>query len=213
MSRVVRGCVGGLLLALAVACVAGFRGVGLADRAYADQSAAWQRGTVPVAAATPGLDQRVWESLLGLGARAQAMRAYARYRVVLAERIPGTLYPQTQARFDLVERLGGLRSALSLRDRAAVDVVVGAVLTDGAKTAGEQRRAQLERAAAAFRRALAADPENDAAKLGLEVLLQRDARERRRASVRPLSTAGKTPRKEVDPKGPVAPTGAEGEGF
>jgi hypothetical protein len=201
------------LLGVALMCALGVRGVGLAERSYAEQSAAWQRGAAPRARSAPGLDLRLGESLLGLHARAEAQRAYERYRTGLADVIPGTQYPQTQARFDLVARLTELRPSLGRVDRAAVDVVVGAVLTDSAKTAGEQRAAQLERAREAFRLALATDPENDAAKLGLEVLLQRDAQERQRGSARPSSTAGRRPQKQQDPKGPVAPTQAEGQGF
>ena len=201
------------LLGVALVCALGLRAVGLAERSYAEQSAAWQRGASPRAHSSPGLDLRLGESLLGLRARAEAQRAYERYRAGLVDVIPGTQYPQTQARFDLVARLSELRPSLGRADRAAVDVVLGAVLTDSAKTAGEQRSAQLQRALEAFRRAVSTDPQNDSAKLGLEVLLQRDTQQKREASARPSSTAGRRPHAQQDPKGPVAPTQAEGQGF
>ena len=211
--RWLRALWGVALLGVALLCAVAFRGVALAERSYTEQSAAWQRGAAPRSVSEPGLDLQLGETLLGLHARAEAQRAYERYRQGLADVIPGTRYPQTQARFDLVARLTELRSSLGERDQAALDVVLGAVLTDSAKTAGEQRRTQLQRALDSFRRALSADPDNDSAKLGLEVLLQRDVQQKQKASAKPSSTAGRKPLKQQDPKGPVAPTQAEGQGF
>lgn len=199
-----------LVLASLVAVVS--RGVGTAERRFGEAAAEWQRGLAPGAVSEPGVATRMGERLLGISGRADVQRAYDRYRLGLGDVIEGTVYPQTQARFRVVETLRSLRSALSAEDRARVDVAIGAILAEGAKNAGTQRAAQLDRAAESFRRALDTDPGNEDAKVDLEVLL-RSARDKAGVRGRPSPSSGRRPQKQQDPKGPVAPTEAEGAGF
>jgi hypothetical protein len=189
-----------------------FRGVGSAQDDYRDAAAPWQRGLAPTEVREPGTAARLGEHLLGIAARADVQRAYGRYQLGLGDVIEGTVYPQTQARYRAVLALRSLRSSLDPRDRARVDVAIGAILADGAKTAGTQRATQLARAADSFRRALDSDPENDDAKVDLEVLL-RSVPDKAGIRGRPSPSSGRQPQKQQDPKGPVAPTEAEGAGF
>lgn len=200
-----------LLMAAAV-CVVAARGVEIAARGFAETTAAWQRGVAPAEVTQPGVAVRLGERLLAIAARSDVQRAYGRYRLGLGDVIEGTVYPQTQARFRAVEALRALRPSLAAEDRARVDVAIGAILAEGAKTAGSQRTVQLERAAASFRRALDADPGNHDAKVDLEILL-RSAKERAGVRGRPSPSSGRPPQQQQDPKGPVAPTANEGAGF
>jgi hypothetical protein len=200
------------LLVLASLFVVVSRGVGTAEQRFGEAAVEWQRGLAPGGVAEPGVATRMGERLLGISGRADVQRAYGRYRLGLGDVIEGTVYPQTQARFRAVETLRSLRSSLAAKDRARVDVAIGAILAEGAKNAGTQRAAQLDRAAESFRRALDTDAGNEDAKVDLEVLL-RSARDRAGVRGRPSPSAGRRPQKQQDPKGPVAPTEAEGAGF
>jgi hypothetical protein len=200
------------LLIFAALCAVIFRGVGSAEDDFRDSAAPWQRGLAPPEVTEPGAAARFGEHLLGIAARADVQRAYGRYQLGLGDVIEGTVYPQTQARYRTVQALRSLRSSLARQDRARVDVAIGAILAEGAKTAGTQRATQLDRAASSFRRALDTDPENDEAKVDLEVLL-RSVRDKAGIRGRPSPSSGRTPQRQQDPKGPVAPTEDEGAGF
>ena len=102
------------------------------DRAYARAQAVWQRASCRRDGG-PGLGVRAGETILGLSARAEVQRAYERLPRRARRVIPGTTYPQTQARFDVVARLSRLRPSLGRADRAALDVVLGVVLADSAR--------------------------------------------------------------------------------
>jgi hypothetical protein len=200
------------LLGFAVVCALAFRGVGVAERTFAAGGAEWQRGLLPERVSEPDLIARAGERLLGIDARADVQRTYERYRLGLGDVIEGTVYPQTQARFRAVESLRALRESLGVEDRARVDVAIGAMLAEGARSSGSQRGVQLVRAAEAFRRALQLDPASSAAKVNLEALL-RVERERVSPRGRPSPTSGRQQQNQQDPKGPVAPTEDEGSGF
>jgi hypothetical protein len=207
-----RVAVGIALLVLASLFAVVSRGVGTAEQRFGAAAAEWQRGLAPGGVSEPGVATRIGERLLGISGRADVQRAYGSYRLGLGDVIEGTVYPQTQARFRAVETLRALRSSLAAKDRARVDVVIGAILAEGAKNAGTQRAAQLDRAAESFRLALDTDPANEDAKVDLEVLL-RSARERAGVRGKPSPSSGRRPQKQQDPKGPVAPTEDEGAGF
>ncbi len=207
-----RAVVGVVLLLLALLCLVVARGVRAAERAYVDRQAAWQRAVDPEPVAQPPVAQRLGESLLGVSARAETQRVYERYRAGLADVIEGTAYPQTRARFTAVDALAALRDDLAPADRAVVDTVIGTILVDGAKSAGARKREELRKAEDAFRRALDVDPGNPTAKLDLEVLLQRTS-SRSSSRSRAASPSGRRPKGQQDPKGPVAPVQAEGQGF
>ena len=214
MSRraLVRAAAGVLLLALAVAAVAVARGTADAATAFRDSQAVWQQGTVPVPVRSPGLTQRIGETLLGIRVRSDVLRAYERYRAGLADVIPGTTYPQTRARFEAIETLRGLRASVGgERDRAAVDVFLGVVLAGSASGTGPQRQAQLDSALAAITRAAAEDPSNATAKLDLEVLLR--AQSPSKASSSRSGSATKQRQPPESARNPTAPARAEGNGF
>ena len=105
----------------------------------------------------------------------------------------------------------GRRSRVG-RDRSAVDVVLGVILTDSASTAGPQREQVQKSALAAFVRAIREDPANAAAKLDLEVLLQATA-PRTKSRPRPSRPTDRKPRGNENPRNPTAPARAEGTGF
>ncbi len=90
--------------------------------------------------------------------------------------------------------------------------MIGTILVDGARSAGARKREELRKAEDSFRRALEADPGNLTAKLDLEVLLQR-ASSRASSRSRAATPSGRRPKGQEDPKGPVAPVQAEGQGF
>ena len=208
--RVVVGVVA-LLLALGTAVLA--RGTADAADGFRGRQAVWQRGMDPTPASPPGVATSIGETLLGIHARSDVLRAYQSYRAGLANVIPGTTYPQTQARFDAVARLQHLRPSLrNASDRASADVVLGVILADGASSAGQQRGSQLALALAAFARAAREDPTKDAAKLDLEVLLRATARTSKQ-NPRPTGTPGQRRQGDENPRNPTAPAQAEGNGF
>ena len=202
-----------LLLTLALGSVLLARGTADAASAFRAQQAVWQRGLQPAPPGSPGSARRAGESVLGIRARADVLRAYQAYRAGLADVIEGTAYPQTRARFEAIKELERLRASLrGGSDRAAVDVVLGVILTDAASSAGPQRQAQLRDALAVFARAVREDPANATAKLDLEVLLGATApRAKSRAS--PSGSAGRQRQRDENPRNPTAPARAEGEGF
>ena len=212
-SRWLRAGVGVLAVALALAAATLARGTAEAARGFRAHQAVWQRGIVPAPARAPGLSVRVGEGLLGIGARSDVLRAYQSYRAGLADVIPGTTYPQTQARFEAVQRLQRLRASLSSdRDRASTDIVLGVVLADGAASAGQQREGQLGLAVDAFARAVREDPANATAKLDLEVLLRATAPHSRQ-NPRPKGTPARRRPSHENPRNPTAPAPSEGNGF
>jgi hypothetical protein len=165
---------GAALLALAVVTGSLAHGVGQAGDGVGTLQAAWQRGTVPDAPAPVGRLQASGERLLGIAARNDVLRAYARYRAGLAEVIPGTLYPQTQARWDAIAALSRLRENVDdPPDRASVDLVLGRIQAAAAAAAGPttQRKTLRDNAITSFRHAVREDPSNADAKHDLEVLL------------------------------------------
>ncbi len=204
---------GMLLLACAAGSVFLARGTSDAARAFREQQAEWQRGLAPTPASSPGRGQRAGEAILGISARSDVLRAYRNYRAGLANVIPGTVYPQTRARFEAIKNLERLRGSLaSNSDRSAVDVVLGVILTDAASSAGPQRKNVQKSALAAFERAVREDPRNAAAKLDLEVLLQA-ASPRTKSRLRPSRPGERKPRSNENPRNPTAPARAEGTGF
>jgi hypothetical protein len=212
-ARLLRVAAGVFLLALAVAAAFVAHGVGQAASAFHDVQAEWQRGVAPTPPADPGRAQRLGEVVLGVDGRSDVLRAYQRYRVGVADVIPGTRYPQTRARYEAVNTLRRLRGSLGPADRASADVALGVVYTAGAAEAGEQRAAQTRLALDAFRRAVLEDPANATAKLDLEVLLRSEAA-RTRASARSSPGIARNPRqRQQDPRGPTAPSRAEGTGY
>lgn len=207
-----RALLGVLALALAVVTATLARGTADAATSFRGRQAVWQRTLAPEQAQEPGLAERAGETLLGIGARSDVLRAYEEYRAGLADVIPGTTYPQARARFQVVQRLLRLRASLAATDRASVDIVLGVVLSDGAAGAGQQRQKQLELALAAFERAARGDPTNATAKLDLEVLLRATApRPKQDASA--SGTPGKKRQEDANPRNPTAPAREEGTGF
>jgi hypothetical protein len=140
------------------------------------------------------------------------LRTYQDYRAGLADVIPGTVYPQTRARFEAVKELRRLRSSLGSRhDRAAVDVVLGTIYAASADDSGEQRAVQTRHAIDRFRQAAVADPENATAKLDLEVMLRAEInRTDSRATARGSPSRRGRPQ---NPRGPTAPARSEGTGY
>lgn len=202
-----------LLLTLAAGAVVLARGTVDAAGAFRGQQAEWQRGLEPVVAPAPGVVQRTGETLLGITARSDVLRAYANYRAGVADVIEGTSYPQTRARFEAIESLRRLRASLrSGPDRASADVVLGVVLAEAARSAGPQRELQLRDALAAFARAAREDPANATAKLDLEVLLQATAPSTK-SRARPSSSAGPRRQNSENSRNPTAPATADGDGF
>ncbi len=173
-SSLVRLAAGTLLLVVAVGAALVAQGVAQAERAARDTRAAWQPGTAPKPPASRGRLQTAGELLLGISARSDLQRAYIAYRAGLADVIPGTMYPQTQARWQAIATIGRIRGSLgSDRDRASADAVVGRVLAESAAAAGPttQRRTLRDNAITALRRAVLGDPASAASKHDLEVLL------------------------------------------
>jgi hypothetical protein len=210
--RIARAALGALLLLLAAAALAAARGTADAAGSFHDGLAQWQRGTQPAPPAEPGRTERLGETLLGIRARADLERIYARYQAGLADVIPGTTYPQTRARYEAIKSLRQLRGSLAPgRDRAAADVLLAAVLVGSAEGAGAQGTAQLDDAVAALTRAATEDPAGETAKLDLEVLLRARSPSKSQAS-RSGSTT-KQRRQNQAPRGPTAPTQSEGNGF
>ncbi len=170
----VRLTAGVLLIVVAVGAAMLARGVAQAERADRDTRAAWQPGTAPRPPAPPGWLQTAGERGLGISARSELQRAYIAYRAGLADVIPGTMYPQTQARYQVIAAIGRIRGSLrSDRDRASADAVLGRVFAESATAAGPttQRRALRDNAVRALRRAVLGDPTSAASKHDLEVLL------------------------------------------
>lgn len=203
-----------LVLALGLAFVA--HGVAEARSAFGHLQAQWQRGLAEAPATAPGRAQRVGEALLGIGARSDLLRAYQDYRAGTADVIPGTVYPQTRARWEAIGRLRNLTKALSTsEDRASANVVLGAIFAAGVATPGEQRAVETNEAIAAFTRAVLEDPANATAKLDLEVELRTEL-DRERASARARagsSSASRRRQRQQDPRGPAIPAQAEGSGY
>lgn len=199
-----------LLLAVFTATLA--RGTADAASGFRERQAAWQRSVVPARAREPGPAVRAGEAILGIRARSDVQRAYQDYRAGLADVIPGTTYPQAQARFEAGQRLSRLRNSLGSADRASVDVVLGVVLTDGAASAGQQGRQQLALALASFERAARGDPTNATAKLDLEMLLRATARRPKR-DASASATPGKKRQQDANPRNPTAQARGEGNGF
>ena len=168
-----RAIAGLLLIVLAFGAAVLSRDVDRAGREFRGLQAA-QRSPAGEAPETAGRLQEAAESLLGIRAQSEVMRAYIDYRARLASVIQGTVYPQTQARWNAITTLGRLRPSLgSAHDRAAVDVALGLVLASSAAASGPttQRQALQRNAIAAFRRGVLEDPANVQAKYDLEVLL------------------------------------------
>ncbi len=208
-----RVALGLLLLALAAGSVFLARGTADAAGAFREHQAEWQRGLEPQPTASPGVAQRAGETILGIGARSDVLRAYQNYRAGLADVIEGTAYPQTRARFEAIETLERLRASLrSGSDRARADIALGVILTDAAAGAGPQRETLQRNALAAFARAVREDPANATAKLDLEVLLQATA-PRAKSQARPSGSATRRRQSDENPQNPTAPAPAEGEGF
>lgn len=210
-----RVAVGLLLLVLAIGLAFVSQGVVEADSAFQHLQAEWQRGVAEEPVATPGPAQRAGEVVLGVRARSDLLRAYQDYRAGLADVIQGTVYPQTQARWDAIGRIRDLRSSLSTNeDRAAADVVLGVIFVTGASTAGQQRTVQTKNAIDAFRRAVLEDPANTVAKLDLELLLRSQLeRDQASAQARASSSPSRRRQRQQDPRGPTIPTQAEGSGY
>jgi hypothetical protein len=206
-----------LLLTLAVGTAFIAEGVGRAATAFRHSQATWQRGLAGPPAQAPGPAQRLGEALLGIEGRSDVLRAYQDYRAGLANVIPGTVYPQTQARWEALASLRRLRPSLPrAEDRASVDVVLGVIFTAGSATSGQQRGMQTRYAIQAFQRAVREDPANTAAKLDLEVVLRSELdkeKTRARAQARPSTSPPNRRRKaQQDPRGP-APPRSQGDGY
>jgi hypothetical protein len=208
-----RAALGALLLALAAGAVVAARGTAAAEVSFRHSQADWQQGVLPTPPASPGLAQRTGETLLGIRARSDVLRAYERYRAGLADVIPGTTDPQTRARYELIQALRGLRGSLaSARDRAGVDVVLAVVLADSAGAAGPQQQAQLASAVATLARAATEDPAGATAKLDLEVLLHAMTPPSKPRPTR-SGSATKQRQPKPNPRNPTAPARVEGHGF
>ena len=168
-------------------------------------------------AEAPGAAQRLGEVLLGIDGRSDVLRAYQDYRAGLADVIPGTVYPQTQARWEALAALRRLRPSLpTAKDRASADVVMGVIFTAGASSSGKQRGTQMGYAIQAFQRAVREDPANATAKLDLELELRSELdrdKARDRAQARPSTSPPSRRRKpQQDPRGPTPPRAA-GTGY
>jgi hypothetical protein len=200
---------GAALIVLAIVTALLAHGVAVAERETDTLQARWERETMPEVPAPVGRLQAAGERMLGVATRNDVLRAYDRYRAGLADVIPGTLYPQTQARWDALATLGRLRDDLhDPRDRAATDVVIGRIQAAAAIASGPttQRKALQDNAIASFRRAVHEDPANADAKHDLEVLLaQAGAVETRtQRSGRAPATNGRpasSPRSQVEGSG------------
>jgi hypothetical protein len=194
------------LLALAVVCALLARGVDQAGREW-EALQAFGQG-VPSATADPGTLAVAGERLLGVHARTELLRAWRDYRLGLANVIPGTTYPQTQARWNAIAAVTRLRSSLEPRDRAAADVLLGRVYAAAAAASGPttQRVALRDSAIAAMRRAVLGDPSSAEAKHDLETLLA----EAGAAGARSQGSA----RRPADGKPAAVPrAGVEGSGY
>jgi hypothetical protein len=196
---------GVLLLGLAVVALLLAHGV---DQAGRELQALHAAPVASTPAVEPGVLQEAGERLLGGHARSELLRAYRSYRAGLADVIPGTTHPQTQARWNAIAAITRLRPSLDAADRAAADVVLGRVYASAAVGAGPttQRAAMRDSAIAAFRRAVLGDTSNAAAKHDLELLLA----EAGAAEARARSTSGRrtsdgkpaaVPRSEVEGSG------------
>jgi len=208
MSRgaTIRVVAGMLLLVVAVVAVLLARGI---DQAGREAGALRVVPEVPVAPPEPGVLQLAGERVLGVRAANDLQRAYRAYRAGLADVIPGTTHPQTQARWNLIAAVTRLRPSLGERDRAAADVVLGRVYAAAAAAAGPttQRVALRDSAIASFRRAVLGDPSNAVAKHDLELLLA----EAGAAEARARSGSG---RRTSDGKPAIVPRSeVEGSGY
>jgi hypothetical protein len=207
---------GGLaLLALALILAFAFRGVGEARASFGQLQAEWQRGLRPTAAAPPGRAQRLGEALLGVRARSDLLRAYRDFEAGIGNVIPGTVYPQTSARFDAITRFRDLRAALtSDRDRASADIVLGAIFAAGISTPGEQHAVQTSDAIDSFTRAVLEDPTNATAKLDLEIELRSELDKQKASSqARATGSPSRRRQRQQDPRGPSIQTQTQGEGY
>lgn len=211
----VRIAVGLLLLALGVGLAFVSQGVAEADSAFRHVQAEWQRGLAVEPAASPGPAQRAGEVLLGIRARSELLRAYQDYSAGLANVIQGTVFPQTQARWEAIGRVRSLRSSLATdEDRASADVLLGVIFATGVSTPGQQRAVQTNDAIDAFRRAVLEDPANATAKLDLEVMLRSELdRDRASAQARASSSPSRRRQRQQDPRGPTIPSQVEGSGY
>ncbi len=170
----VRPAAGVVLIVVAVGAALLTRGVAQAERAHRDTQAAWQPGSAPKAPPPASWLQTAGERMLGTRARSELQRAYIAYRAGLADVIPGTTYPQTQARWQAIAAIDRIRGSLgSDRDRASADAMLGRVLAESATAAGPttQRQTLHDNAIAALRSAVLGDPASAASKHDLEVLL------------------------------------------
>jgi hypothetical protein len=190
-----RAAAGVLLLLAALAAALISRGVAEAERAFRGEQASWQRGVVARPLAPAGTTQRLGAKLLGVEARTDLLRAYSAYRSALRNVIPGTVYPQTQARFDAIRTIEGLRSSLARgHDRAQADVVLGLTYEASASAAGSRRLGLLGNATRAFAAAVREDGSNAEAKYGLERLLAMERRARADRRSRTGSGSGRKDR-------------------
>jgi hypothetical protein len=185
-----RAAAGIALILAGVAAALLARGAGEASRAFGAEQAHWQRPSVVAPSAPAGPLERAVAALLGTRARTEIMRAYSAYRRALADVVPGAVYPQTQARFDLIRVVTRLRPSLGARDGSRADVVLGSVYAASAAAAGPRRLGLLRDATAALRRAVLEDPANAEAKADLERLLTAAASRRAQRDRRSRSTSG-----------------------
>jgi hypothetical protein len=206
------GRVGAGLLALALAVAAALlaRGVAEAARETNGLQAHWQRGLAAQEQEPPGRLQSAAERLLGVRARNELVRAYLDYRQALASVIEGTLYPQTQARWNAISAIGRLRGSLATaQDRSAADTTLGAVYASSATASGpgRQRQGLLRDAIRAFTRAVVEDPDNAKAKHDLEVLLAAAAQAQAAARKRNLGRQDQERRPTPSPHAQPVGTG------
>ena len=203
-----RALAGVVLLALAVGAAVLSNGVADAAHAFRETQARWQRGVAADPPEGAGAAQALGEHLLGVRARSELMRAYLDYRFGVASVIEGTLYPQTQARWNAISTIRRLRPSLTrAEDRAAADVTLGAVYAASAtaSTPGAQRQTLVRYAVDSLSRAVLEDPANVEAKYDLELLLagaaQARAEARRRNAGRQDQKGKSTPTPHSEPAG------------
>jgi hypothetical protein len=174
MRRTARVVLGVTLVMLACGVAVLSHGVARAGQDIDAHGAAWQSNVTTTPPEAVGAPQKAGERLLGIHASNELLRSYQAYRAGLADVIEGTLYPQTQARWNLIAAIRRLRPSLrSAHDRAAADVTLGVVYAASAVASGpgQQRQALQRNAIATFRRAVLEDPANEDAKVALELLL------------------------------------------
>jgi hypothetical protein len=163
---------GGLLLLLALGAALLSRGVADAAAQFRHQQAAWEQGLAPHDPETTGLAGALAADLLGIRARSRVVAAYVDYRRDLWY-AGGTLFRQTEARSQAIDRIGSLRTSLaSAADRSRVDVTLCVLSAANAAASGSQRQHLLGSAVGFCRDAVVEDPANAEAKHDLELLLE-----------------------------------------